>query len=301
MRLMKLARSYLFVPGDNTHLLEKVFSAGADAVVLDLEDAVLSSQKSRARSSVGEFLHRKQVDTKPLIYVRINSVGSPHWKSDLQAVFASALSGIRLAKTESASEVAAVDDWLSTAEQAAGVTVGSIALVPTIESAQGLLAAESMAECERVQNFCFGASDFANDIGADPGPMGLELLYAQSQLVLISRAARLGPPVAPVYPNIADLEGLRATSEALRRLGFFGRSCIHPKQLPVVHEIFTPSPQQIAHAQSIVQAHEAAAANGSGSVATIEGEFVDQAIVERARTILRLADSLNVTQQKGAS
>jgi citrate lyase subunit beta/citryl-CoA lyase len=296
MRLSAVARSYLFVPGDNTHLLEKVFSAGADAVVLDLEDAVLFSEKAKARSSVGEFLHRRPLSSKPLIYVRINPVASPHWKADLQAVFAPVLSGIRMAKAESFSEVAAVDEWLTKAELAAGLRAGSIALMPTIESAVGLTAAQSMADCERVQSFCFGASDFSNDVGADPGPMGLELLYAQSQLVLISRVARLGPPVASVYPSISDLEGLRANSEALRRLGYFGRSCIHPKQLPVVHEIFTPSAQQIAHAQSIVQAHELGAAKGLGSVATSEGQFVDQAVVERARQFLRLADLLGVTQ-----
>ncbi|CAN5839434.1 aldolase/citrate lyase family protein [soil metagenome] len=301
MRPTALARSYLFVPGDNTHLLEKVFSAGADAVVLDLEDAVQFSQKEQARSTVGEFLHRRLPHRKPLIYVRINPVASPHWKADLQSVFGPVLSGIRLAKAESSSDVAAVDEWLTSAERAAGLRSGSIALMPTIESAAGLLAAKSMAHCERVQSFCFGATDFANDIGADPGPMGIELLYAQSQLVLISRITRVRPPVASVYTSISDLEGLRATSEALRRLGYFGRSCIHPKQLQVVHEIFTPSAQQIAHAQSIVQAYEVGTAKGLGSVATSEGQLVDQAIVERAKQILSLADLLGVAQHKEAS
>jgi citrate lyase subunit beta/citryl-CoA lyase len=301
MRPGVLARSYLFVPGDNTHHLEKVLSAGADAVVLDLEDAVLASQKAQARSIVSEFLQRSTPTAAPLVYVRINPVSTAHWKADLQAVFVPFLAGIRLAKAESFSEVAAVDEWLANAERAAGLRHGSIGLVPTIESAAGLLAAQSMAQCERVQNFCFGASDFANDIGADPGPMGLELLYVQSQLVLISRITQLSPPIASVYTNIADLEGLRATSEALRRLGYFGRSCIHPRQLPVVHEIFTPSKEQVAQAWSMVKAHELAAARGVGSVATSEGEFVDQAVVERARQVLRLVDSLGEEQHKEAS
>ncbi len=292
-----LARSYLFAPGSNERLLDKVFGAGADAVVLDLEDAVAPSQKLHARRLVSEVLTAHGHQNGPAIYVRINAFASGLWQEDIAAIVRPGLHGIRLAKAESAEEILAVDAALSGAEKESGIVVGVIRIVPTIESAAGVLAAGEIARVSRVEAFAFGNADFLRDIGADPDPSETQTLYARSHLVLVSRAAGLKPPIASVHTQIADLDRLRATTEAARRLGFFGRSCIHPSQIPVIHDVFTPTPAQVAEARAIIDSFEQGAASGSVAFTMENGQFVDRAIVERARAIVGLAESLTKTQQ----
>ena len=132
-------------------------------------------------------------------------------------------------------------------------------------------------------------SERARDLGADVDEAETQTLSARSHLVLASRAAGIRPPIASVYTRIKDLEGLRATTEASRRLGFFGRSCIHPSQVSIINEVFTPSAEQVAEAREIIAAFEQAMAAGSAAVAMSNGQFVDQPIVERARAIVALA------------
>lgn len=287
-----LARSYLFAPGDNERLLGKVFEAGADAVVLDLEDAVAPERKPQARQLVATLLNQPLLNSRgsvPLVYVRINAVTTSFWQEDIAAVVSPALRGIRLAKAESAEEVHAVDAALSKAESMAGIAPGTLTITATIESAAGVMAAGEIARAPRVEAFTFGAADFARDIGADVDEAETQTLYARSHLVLASRAAGIRPPIASVYTRIKDLEGLRATTEASRRLGFFGRSCIHPSQVSIINEVFTPSAEQVAEAREIIAAFEQAMAAGSAAVAMSNGQFVDQPIVERARAIVALA------------
>lgn len=286
-----IARSYLFAPGDNERLLEKVFNAGADAVVLDLEDAVAPERKSAARDMVAEVLRklRRQGGAEPAIFVRVNAVSTGFWTEDVDAVVDPALAGFRLAKAESADEIRALDDRLTAAERRLGIASGSFGITATIESAAGLMAAESMARVPRVQSFAFGAADFARDIGAEPDDQESQTLYARSHLVVVSRSAGIGPPVASVHTRIGDLDGLRATTEAARRLGFFGRSCIHPSQVPVVNEIFTPTAEQAARAQAIIEAYEKAALSGVSAFAMEDGQFVDRPIVDRARAVVALS------------
>ena len=290
MRLT-LARSYLFAPGDHEQLLQKVFTTGCDAVVLDLEDSVRESEKARARILAAEVLRDREFDGRP-IYVRINPVGGSLWLEDIQAITGCGLFGIRLAKAESRGQILALDQALSTMEAGANLPVGAIRLVPTIETAAGLLAAKEMAGAPRVETMCFGMADFLRDIAGEADELGTATLYAQSKLVLVSRAAGLKPPIASAYTRLEDPGGLRATSEAARRLGFFGRSCIHPKQIPVVHEVFTPSAAAVSDAKAIIAAFEAGAAGGIGALAMEGGQFVDQAIVKRAEDVVRLAESL---------
>jgi citrate lyase subunit beta/citryl-CoA lyase len=291
-----LVRSYLFAPGSDERLLGKVFNAGADAVVLDLEDAVSDTEKLTARRLVSGVLQSKSRDEDPAIYVRINSVASGLWRDDIEAVTRPALQGIRLAKAESAAEVIAVAEELNSAEKRAGLPAGSIRITPTIESANGVLAAGEIAKAPRVEALAFGHTDFVRDIGADPDAQQYETLYARSLLVLVSRAAGIKPPIAPVYTQIKDIDGLRQSTEAARRLGFFGRSCIHPTQLPVVHQVFTPTPEQTADAREIVLEFERAAAMGRQTILMTNGQFVDLAVVQRARAVLALAETLTKTK-----
>lgn len=279
-----LARSYLFAPGDNERLLRKALTAGADAVVFDLEDAVAPANKPAARELVQQVL-TELPDEAPLIYVRINALSSPDWRADLACVLSARVTGLRIGKAETFAELQTLDEALCELNAPA-----ALHFVPTIESALGVMNAAEIARHPRVAALCFGAADFLKDIQAEPSyHMDADetaTLFARSQLVLASRCAGLHPPIASVFTRLKDDEGLRASTLAQRRLGFFGRSCIHPSQLAAIHEAFTPTPEQLAGASAIV----AAVADGQATATLANGQFIDAPIVERARQLIALAE-----------
>ena len=282
-----IARSYLFAPGDNEKLLRKALTAGADAVVFDLEDAVAPANKPAARDLIQQVLS-ELLDKSPLIYVRINALSSPYWsywKDDLVCALNSRVAGLRIGKAETFAELQTLDAALQQLNVPA-----ALHFVPTIESALGVMNAAEMARHPRVAAFSFGAADFLKDIGAENDADETATLYARSQLVVVSRAAGLHPPIASVYTRLKDEEGLRVSTLAQQRLGFFGRSCIHPAQLAVIHEAFTPTPEQLAEARAIV----AAVADGQATATLANGQFIDAPIVERARQLLALAERFPV-------
>lgn len=298
MTARRLVRSYLYAPGDNPRLLARVAAAGADAVILDLEDAVAPERKTAARMLVAEAL--ALVDGPgPLHYVRINSVSSGEWADDLDAVVCRSLAGVRVPKAESRAEIEAVLGELRRLEAVRGLSPGAIAVVPTIESARGLLRADDMASLQGVEALAFGATDFLRDVGASTAAGDAETLYARSHLVVVSRAHDLRPPIASVHPLVADDEGLLQSSYAARRLGFFGRSCIHPRQVPIVHEAFAPTQDEVAEARAVIAAFERAGSAQSGSVALQDGRFVDRAVAERARQVLALVEGLGGLHDQG--
>ena len=297
---MALLRSYLFAPGSDEKLLRKAFEAGADAVVLDLEDAVPVAEKARARALVAKAVEGRPPGGPP-VYVRVNGVESDLWREDVEAVVGPALAGVRLPKAEASDQVRRLDEALSRAEERSGTPVGSVAVTCTIETAKGALAARELAASPRVRNLSFGAADFARDVGADPGEDEAETLHARSALVLASRAAGIDPPIAPVHTRLSDDEGLRRTTEAARRLGYFGRSLIHPRQIAIVHDVFTPRAEQVARAVELIEAYDRALARGSGGAVTTGGCFVDLAVVRRARAIVELARSLGSRPRKGTN
>jgi citrate lyase subunit beta/citryl-CoA lyase len=284
-----LCRSYLFAPGNNERLIDKVFDAGADAVVLDLEDSVRLDKKEEAREMIATAVRQRQKGEGPRIFVRINGAATAFWQDDVQRVVGWSLDGIRLPKAESAAQIAKLDRAISEAERKAGMPNGTISIVPTIESAIGVMRAEEIARHLRIEAICFGASDFACDMGFDLDSTGLQTLYAESRLALVSRAAGIRAPVGPVHLPISDLKGLRASSIAARRLGFFGRSCVHPAQIPIIHEVFTPSEKDLAEANAVLQSFDSARLKGTGAFLMDDGRFVDQAVVRRAREIIALS------------
>jgi citrate lyase subunit beta/citryl-CoA lyase len=289
---MRLARSYLFAPGDNDRLLQKVFATDADAVVLDLEDAVAPGRKADARRLVAATLARRGRIPRPQVFVRINAVDTGLWADDLEAVTCAALDGIRVAKVERRDDLEQVSAVLDRLEVERHLPAGAIGLVATIETAAGVMRAAEIAGAPRLRGFTFGAADFVRDIAGQSSADETETLYARSHLVLVSRLADLQPPVAAVYTKIGDLEDLRRATEAARRLGFFGRSCIHPSQVPVVHEVFTPTRVDVERARAIVEAFDRAVQHGTGALAMPDGQFVDRAVAGRARAVLALADDL---------
>jgi citrate lyase subunit beta/citryl-CoA lyase len=256
-------RSWLFAPGHNEKLLSKVFDAGADVVLLDLEDAVPPDIKDRAREMVAAVAGRHTC------WVRVNRAGSEECRRDLEAL-AGLVAGLRVPKVESAADVA----WV--AERAPGVQLDC-----TIESARGVVAAFEIASAPACELLSFGGLDLAADLGTAGGNQ--ESLFARSYMVVAARAAGKPPPSDGVYPMLNDDAGLRAEAEAAKRLGFYGKSAIHPRQVPIIHQVFAPTPQEIAWAKDVVAAFEKA---GGAATRTAAGEFVDMPVAERARRLL---------------
>jgi citrate lyase subunit beta/citryl-CoA lyase len=257
-------RSWLFAPGHNEKLLRLVFDAGADVVLLDLEDAVPPDMKDRARAMVTEATASRQC------WVRVNRARSEAAARDLDAVAPSAL-GLRIPKVESADEVA----WV--AERAPGVPLDC-----TIESARGVLAAYDIASAPACALLSFGDLDLAADLGIAAGDQ--ETLFARSYLVIAARAAGKPSPSDGVYTLLEDDDGLRSAAEAARRLGFFGKSALHPRQLPIIHDVFKPTAEELAWARRVLSAFEASA---GAATRTPEGEFVDLPVAERARRLIQ--------------
>lgn len=273
-------RSALYVPGDQPEKLAKALGKGADSLIVDLEDAVLPAHKVAARATVAAWLRGLGPDT-PEIYIRINPGEAGH--DDLRAVAIAGVSGICVAKTESVAELEAVDAVLTAAEAAGGLPTGSIVVSPLLESGAAILAAPEIARAPRVVRLQIGEADLRADLGVEIGPDERELLWARSQVVLASAAARLVPPIGPVSTDFRDLEALRASTVALKRLGFRGRACIHPAQVAVANEVFTPSQEELDRARDLIARFEAA---GSGVVTDARGQMVDEAVVRAARRLL---------------
>ena len=262
-------RSYLFAPGHSEKLLSRVFGAGADAVILDLEDAVPPQAKEQARAMVTRVLGQRAA------WVRINAVRTRLAAADLEAV-AGLAAGIRIPKVESPQDV----QWVR--DRAPGTP-----LICAIESARGLLAAPDIAQVDGVRHLSMGGVNLRRDLGAGDG--NLQTLYARSCLVIASRAAGLGPPIDSVYARIDDDKGLRHQAAFARSLGFFGKSAIHPRQLPTLHDVFTPSAEELAWAQEVLTAFHAA---GGAAVKLADGEFVNLPVADHARRLLELANEL---------
>ena len=270
-------RSYLYVPGDDPRRIEKALDTEADAVVIDLEDAVAPNRKEEARETVAGVLGSRAA--KP-VFVRVNTLGSELAARDIDAVVSPHLAGLRLPKVESLESVRLVAESLDGLGSEAGIQC-------LLESALGLeLAFEIARSHERVAGISLGEADLAADLGVrnEAG-----LLYARSRVVGASRAAGLPNPVQSVYTNVRDLDGLRRSTEEGKNMGFVGRSAIHPGQIPVINEVFTPSEEEVAEAQGLLDRLESEAESGTGVFVLEDGRFVDRAVVESARRTLALA------------
>ena len=283
---MTLLRCLLFAPGVDRRKIDKAFSLSADAVILDLEDAVAPSEKGRARQVVQEVI---QSPGLPPTYVRINGVETRHGLQDLQVVVRAGLAGIMLAKAETAEDVRKVSWLTGLLEEERGLVRGSMELVPFIESARGIENAGAIASaCPRVKRLAFGGNDYTADIWTNYSGDGTELFYARAKLVNASRAAGIEPPLDTVCPFIKDTDTLREDAKRARKMGFQGKMVIHPAQLQPVLDVFSPTPDEVAAAQKIVAAYEEAKAADTG-VIQLEGQMVEAPIVARAKQILSTA------------
>lgn len=281
-------RSYLFVPGSDAAMMRKALASDADAVVLDLEDAVASARKDAARAEIGRVLAElgaePLADRSPAVHVRINRSGDSYAEDDVAVAIHPRVEAIRLPKTEGATEVRAVSAAIAQREVALGMPIGVILLYPTIESARGVMSAEAIASSDpRVARLVLGQADLVADIGGR-GDDTLTTLVPRALVVLASRAAGIDSPVDGATTDLTDASVLGAALTRARALGFFGKSAIHPRQIAAINDAFTPDDAELAAAERIVHAAEAA----GGAATSIDGELVDTAIVRRAQSLLEL-------------
>jgi citrate lyase subunit beta/citryl-CoA lyase len=276
-------RSHLYVPADRPDHLAKVLGRGADGIIIDFEDAVTRDRKPLARQVAAEWLAENPA-APVTVWVRL-TVEEP--QLDLEAVVAP-VEAVMVPKAEVES-VTAVGELLGARETALGLAAGSFAIVPLIETARGLLAAPELAALPRVSRLAIGRADLAGELGLSVDPDGPEFRSLMLGLVVASSAARIAAPLAPTSTDFRDLEALRTSTEQLLRLGFRGRTAVHPAQLAIINEVFTPSDDAVARATELVDAFERAERDGSGVFADDEGRMIDAAVVKSARDILSRA------------
>lgn len=275
----------MFAPGNHARKVEKCFTLGADAVILDLEDAVAVNEKEATRAVVLEALAK---DRTCQGYVRVNACDTDFCFGDLKAVVAKGVDGIILPKVESGHQLQMVDWIIANLEREQGLATGGVDLIPIIETGAGMLALEKIANsATRVKRMAFGAGDYTLDMDSSWSRDESELADARARILLASRAAGLEPPIDTVWIEIKDDEGFANSCELGRRLGFQGKLCIYPTQVSVANVAFTPSDAEIEKARRVVAAFEEAEAAGSASI-QVDGFFVDYPIVEKARRILAL-------------
>lgn len=273
-------RSYLYVPGDRPDRMASAAGRGADALILDLEDAVPGPAKAAAREHVRTFL--AGAPEGPQWWVRINAESVAE---DVAAVVGLRLAGIVLPKADPAL-LAELDRALSSAEAESGVVPRSLPVLALIETAHGLVVAEQVAAASRVVRLGLGEADLVGELGLQPGPDREELWPLRSRIVVASAAAGILPPVGPVETAIRDSDRLVRTTALLVRQGFRARTAIHPDQVAVVNEAFTPSAEQLAAARDVLDRLAAAQEQSAGVALTADGRFIDEAVARSAREVV---------------
>ncbi len=276
-------RSFLFAPGNHPRRVEKALTLDADAVILDLEDAVAIAEKPATRKAVVAAYGEPRTG---LLYVRVNAADTEFCHGDFTAIVQTGLDGIILPKVENAATIQTIDWLLSNLERERGLPAGGIDLVPIIETAKGLTEIEAILGAgTRVKHCAFGAGDFTLDVNMRWSREEGELAYARSRVVTASRAAGIEAPLDTVWVDLQDEEGLEASTRLALGMGFQGKMCIHPNQVGVVNRVFTPTNAEIDFAERVVTAFAQAEKEGSAAI-QLDGKFIDYPIVYRAQRTL---------------
>jgi len=284
-------RSLLFVPGISERMILKAREAAADAVILDLEDAIAPEQKAEARKMVARVLREMDFGNKE-VFVRINALATEFGGDDVREIAASGSAGLLMPKVESPDEVAAVCRILMS-EGSEAANEQKRKLLCLIESPRGVLSSgEIAAASPLIAGLVFGSADLARETGCILTEGEPELLFARSHMLLAARAAGLAAFDSPHF-MIADLEGLRRASQAARNLGYDGKTIIHPSHIATVNEVFAPSLAQIAAARRVVEAMEAAQAERRGAI-SLDGRLIDQVHLASAQRLLDQARKLGL-------
>jgi citrate lyase subunit beta/citryl-CoA lyase len=287
---MSVFRTFLFAPANHPRRREKAFTIGADAVILDLEDACAVSEKAASRVKVAEAMRQPR---NCLGYVRVNPLTSEFAYGDFVETIHKGLDGVILPKVQSAGDIATADWLMTQLERERGLVPGSVDLIPIIETGAGMAALpEILRASPRLKRASFGAGDFTLDMNMKWSSDESELTPYRAQMVLHSRAAGLEPPIDTVWADLKNAEGFAASVQKVRDMGFQGKLCIYPDQIDVVNRAFTPTDAQVARAQRVMDAFAEAEAKGS-SAFQLDGQFVDYPILYAAQRVVAMKKKIS--------
>ncbi len=292
MQSTTIIRSVLFVPGNQPDRINKAMATEADVVIMDLEDAVPKEEKKMARSVVREKLNQNQ---NRKMWVRVNGPDTKWIRDDIEAVTTQGISGIMVPKLEKPNQAAVVYKYITECGEKQEFDLRELVFIPLIETALSVQNAYNIATASidsgNIFTLAFGAADFTADMGINMTDTGEELNYPRAKIAVACRAAGIRPPLdTPYMINIKDTEGLEKDAQRARNLGFQGKLCVHPAQLEVVNDVFSPSQAEIEFAKRVIDAYERATREGRGAV-QVDGKLVDPPIMERARQIVKWENS----------
>ncbi len=288
---MEIIRCLIFVPGNRRDMLTKARDFDADVIIADLEDSVPPNEKENARKMVSELTPSLPAKGQRMM-VRINSLDTGLTRDELNEVVGPHLYGISAGKVESPWDVREYDRLMSQAEARAGVPVGALRLIPWIENAKAVVRAfEIAAASPRVVGVAFGAEDFTDDMGVKRTDEGDEVYFPRAYVGTAAKAAEVLALDSP-YVNFRDADGLKADAAAALKLGFKGKFAIHPSQIDIITEMFSPDMDEVEHARRVLEVWKEAEAAGRGST-SLDGKMVDVPIVKRAQNLLALADRMS--------
>ena len=287
-----MRRSMLFLPGNNPNMLINGNCLGADAVIFDLEDAVSPDEKDAARILVRNTM--RYMDFRGCeIIVRINSIDTPYWKKDIDAILPHTPGLILLPKTGSAADVLAADEYITQMEEKLGLTPGMVGLIPLIETALGVENAFAIASAtKRVKALFLGAEDLTADLQCKRTKEGREIEYARTRLVMAARAAGVDVYDTP-FTDVNDDEGIEIDANLAKSLGFSGKASISPRHVEVINRVFSPTMAEIDYAYEVMEAITLAKQQGKGAIA-LRGKMIDAPIVTRAQRTIAMAQALGL-------
>ena len=288
----RLRRTMMFLNAQKPGLIKDPYIYRPDSIMLDLEDAVAENQKDAARFSLYHAL--KTIDYRGCErVVRINGLDTPYWKEDIRCAVAGGCDAIRIPKTERPEDVRTVEDHIEAAEKEFGIPEGRTLIMAAIESARGVMKALDICEAsERLFGIALSGGDYTKDLQNHITGTGIELMGARQNMIIAARAAGV-QCFDTVYTNLDDMEGFRKDVETIHLMGFDGKSIINPRQITIVHEIFTPTPKDIIFAEKVVKEIDDKKARGIG-VFTVDGKMIDIAFYDGARRIIALAKASGV-------
>ena len=287
-----MRRSMLFLPGNNPNMLINGNCLGSDAVIFDLEDAVSPAEKDAARILVRNTV-RYMDFTGCEIIVRINSIDTPYWKADIDAILPEKPALILLPKTGTAQDALEADAYITEVEQKLGMERNTVGLMPLIETAMGVENAYAIASStKRVQALFLGAEDLTADLQCKRTKEGKEIEYARTRLVVAARAAGVDVYDTP-FTDVNDDEGIVKDAEYAKALGFTGKSSISPRHVEVINAVFSPTQKDVDYAYEVMEAIALAKAQGKGAIA-LHGKMIDAPIVTRAQRTIDMAEALGM-------
>ena len=292
----RLRRTMMFLNAQKPGLIKDPYIYKPDSIMLDLEDAVAQNQKDAARFSLYHAL--KEINYRGVErVVRINALDTPYWKEDVRVCVAGGCDAIRIPKTETALDVKMVEEAIDAAETEFQVEHGKTLIMAAIESARGVMNALQICEAsERLFGIALSGGDYTKDLQTHITGTGIELMGARQNMLIAARAAGV-QCFDTVYTNLDDMDGFRQDVENIHLMGFDGKSIINPRQINIVHEIFTPSQKDIIFAEKVVREIDEKTAQGIG-VFTVDGKMIDIAFYDGAKRTIELAKASGVYKGK---